>query len=81
LKVLCVGADAVDRDQLGESLDWSAPALLRQIGLPMDDPLELQVATYKRHAILKILGSGVQHYRFQYLSLQLSVDVHLSLKV
>jgi menaquinone-9 beta-reductase len=62
LQVLCVEADAEDRDPVGESLDWSAPELLRQLGLPMDALLEQQVATYKRHVILKIRGGGVQHY-------------------
>ena len=35
LRVLCIEADPVDSDPVGESLDWSAPDLLKALGLPM----------------------------------------------
>jgi menaquinone-9 beta-reductase len=35
LRVLCIESQAADRAPVGESLDWSAPELLRDLGLPM----------------------------------------------
>jgi len=62
MTVLCIEAEVADSDPVGESLDWSAPELLRQIGLPMEDLLRDGAATYKRHVILKLLGGAEQHY-------------------
>jgi len=61
-KVLCIEPDVEDSDPVGESLDWSAPELLRQLGLPMEDLLRNGMATYKRHVILKLRGGAEQHY-------------------
>jgi menaquinone-9 beta-reductase len=61
-KVRCIEAEAVDGDPVGESLDWSAPALLKALGLPMEYLLEQGIATYKRHVILKLLDGSEQHY-------------------
>jgi len=33
LRVLCIEADVADTDPVGESLDWSAPDLLKALGL------------------------------------------------
>jgi flavin-dependent dehydrogenase len=62
LQVLCIEANAVDRDPVGESLDWSAPDLLKALGLPMEHLLEQGVATYKRHVVLKLRDGSEQHY-------------------
>jgi len=62
LRVLCIEADSVDRDPVGESLDWSAPALLKDLGLPMEYLLEQGIATYKRHVVLKLRDGSEQHY-------------------
>ena len=35
LRVLCVGACGIENDAIGESLDWSAPGLLADLGLTM----------------------------------------------
>jgi menaquinone-9 beta-reductase len=62
LRVLCIEADPVDIDPVGESLDWSAPDLLRALGLPMEFLLEQGIATYKRHVVLKLRDGSEQHY-------------------
>lgn len=61
-KVLCIDADFSDHDPVGESLDWSAPALLKSLGLPMEDLLEKGIATYKLHVVLKLKDGSEQHY-------------------
>jgi flavin-dependent dehydrogenase len=62
LKVLCIEARPNDDDPVGESLDWSAPALLKSLGFPMEFLLEQGIATYKRHVILKLRDGSEQHY-------------------
>jgi len=62
LKVLCIEEHLTDNDPVGESLDWSAPALLKSLGLPMEDLLERGIATYKRHVILRLRDGSEQHY-------------------
>jgi menaquinone-9 beta-reductase len=59
LRVLCIEADKANTDPVGESLDWSAPALLKVLGLTMEQLIENKVATYKRHVTLK-LGDGCE---------------------
>jgi flavin-dependent dehydrogenase len=54
LRVLCIEAAESVRQPVGESLDWSSPDLLRALGLPMDDLIETQIATWKRHVILRL---------------------------
>jgi flavin-dependent dehydrogenase len=62
LKVLCIEPQAIDDDPVGESLDWSAPALLEALGLPMNELLQQGVATYKRHVVLRLADGSEQHY-------------------
>jgi menaquinone-9 beta-reductase len=62
LQVLCIEAEDRDSNPVGESLDWSAPELLRALGLPMDYLLREEIATWKRHVILKIRGGAERHY-------------------
>jgi flavin-dependent dehydrogenase len=57
LRVLCIEPDVDDTDAVGESLDWSAPALLNALGLGMEQLIAKKIATYKRHVTLK-LGDG-----------------------
>jgi flavin-dependent dehydrogenase len=57
LRVLCVEPDVADTTSVGESLDWSAPALLKVLGLSMEQLVAEKIATYKRHVTLK-LGDG-----------------------
>jgi menaquinone-9 beta-reductase len=57
LRVLCIEPDVDDLSSVGESLDWSAPALLQALGLGMEELIDKKIATYKRHVTLK-LGDG-----------------------
>ena len=62
LRVLCIEAAAESRDAVGESLDWSAPDLLANLGLPMTNLLDQHVATWKRHVILRLRSGATEHY-------------------
>ena len=62
LRVRCIEADPVNGDPVGESLDWSAPGLLKALGLPMEDLLQQGIATYKRHVVLKLKDGSERHY-------------------
>jgi menaquinone-9 beta-reductase len=54
LKVICIEPESSARQAVGESLDWSAPELLKALGLPMDELIQTSAATWKRHVILKL---------------------------
>lgn len=62
LDVLCVGPDPSATHPVGESLDWSAPALLAGVGLPMETLIAEGIATYKRHVTLKLADGAERHY-------------------
>jgi menaquinone-9 beta-reductase len=49
LRVLCIEPDEFPHDRVGESLDWSAPATLAQLGISVESLIEDQVAVYKKH--------------------------------
>jgi menaquinone-9 beta-reductase len=49
LRVLCIEPEKFPHDRVGESLDWSSPAMLAQLGISRDSLIADQVATYKRH--------------------------------
>ena len=62
LKVVCVEPPQAARQPVGESLDWSAPELLKHLGLPEEDLLASQIATWKRHVTLKMPDGSEVHY-------------------
>lgn len=62
MRVACIEPDPENCDPVGESLDWSAPELLKGLDLPMDRLLREGVATYKRHVILKLISGAARHY-------------------
>jgi len=62
LRVVCIEPDEARRDAVGESLDWSAPALLDDLGLPMEHLVGEQSATWKRHVTLKTRDGCAEHY-------------------
>jgi flavin-dependent dehydrogenase len=62
LRVLCLEAASSDTDAVGESLDWSAPDLLENLGLSMEELIRRGLATYKRHVILKLQDGAEQQY-------------------
>jgi len=62
LSVICLEPAESVRQPVGESLDWSAPELLRVLGLPMEDLLARKIATWKRHVTLKMRDGCGAHY-------------------
>jgi flavin-dependent dehydrogenase len=62
LRVTCIEPAETIRQPVGESLDWSAPDLLRNLGLPMEDLIKAQTATWKRHVTLKSRDGCSEHY-------------------
>ena len=62
LRVQCMQGDVSNSDAVGESLDWSAPALLHALGLPMKDLVDQGIATYKHHVVLKLRDGAEQEY-------------------
>jgi flavin-dependent dehydrogenase len=62
LSVTCVRSDELSSDPVGESLDWSAPDLLKGIGLPIDTLVRRGIATTKQHVTLQLLEGSERHY-------------------
>jgi menaquinone-9 beta-reductase len=62
LKVTCISPAEPTRSPIGESLDWSAPDLLKSLGLPMDHLIETRMATWKRHVTLRMRDGCSEHY-------------------
>lgn len=61
-KVICIEPATSVGQSVGESLDWSAPDLLCALGLPMEQLVQSQIATWKRHVTLKMTDGCSQHY-------------------
>ncbi len=62
LKVVCIEPQQVVRPPVGESLDWSAPALLNKLGLSPDGLIASRIATWKRHVTLEMSDGCATHY-------------------
>jgi len=62
LKVICIDPAEANRPPVGESLDWSAPDLLKDLGFPMDDIIATHLGTWKRHVIMKLPEGPSQDY-------------------
>jgi flavin-dependent dehydrogenase len=62
LRIVCIEPEETVRPPVGESLDWSAPELLSALGLPMDDLIGAQMATWKRHVTVKLRDGSFEHY-------------------
>ena len=62
LKVVCIEPQQATRPPVGESLDWSAPALFEQLGLSPDSLLASRIATWKKHVTLKMRDGCDVHY-------------------
>jgi menaquinone-9 beta-reductase len=62
LRVICIEPTPPVRQSVGESLDWSAPELLRALGLPMEQLVQSQIATWKRHVTVKQRDGCSTHY-------------------
>jgi flavin-dependent dehydrogenase len=61
-QVVCIEPAAEDGGVVGESLDWSAPDLLRALGLPMERLLADDIATWKKHVTVQMQDGCVHHY-------------------
>jgi flavin-dependent dehydrogenase len=62
-QVLCIEADPDSNKIVGESLDWSAPALFDVLGLSMERLMADGIATYKRHVTVRLDDGSSQHYQ------------------
>ena len=62
LRVLCIEADIADPTPVGESLDWSAPDLLANLGFPMQRLIDEGFGTWKRHVILRLADGTTAEY-------------------
>jgi menaquinone-9 beta-reductase len=62
LKVVCIEPRQPVRPPVGESLDWSAPDLLRRLGLSSEGLLASRIATWKRHVTLRMRDGCDAHY-------------------
>ena len=48
---------------VGESLDWSAPGLLADLGLPMDELIASRAANWKSHIVIHRTDGSKRNYR------------------
>ncbi len=62
LSVLCVETAIEESSAVGESLDWSAPQLLRNLGLSIDQLISEGIATWKRHVVLRLSDGSTYQY-------------------
>lgn len=62
LRVLCIEAQEANTTAVGESLDWSAPELLNELGLPMQKLIDEGFGTWKRHVTLQLADGSTMHY-------------------
>ncbi|KAA6460346.1 FAD-binding protein [Acidobacteria bacterium AB60] len=61
-RVLCIEQRKEIRDIVGESLDWSAPDLFANLGLPMEDLVSKEAATWKRHITVALPGGADREF-------------------
>ena len=62
LQVICLEPKREFKHVVGESLDWSAPELFRELGLSMEHLVGEGIATYKRHVILQLRDGSRAEY-------------------
>ena len=62
LRVICLEPRESFHHIVGESLDWSAPQLLAQLGLPMEELVSSGAATFKRHITVTAPDGSQQEY-------------------
>lgn len=58
LTVVCVESEPYPHSRVGESLDWSSPWLLEQLGVAPDGLIDDGVATYKNHIVVTEVGKA-----------------------
>jgi flavin-dependent dehydrogenase len=62
LRVVCIEPDDATRQEVGESLDWSAPDFFNALGLPMEEMVKGGFGTWKRHVTVKLRDGASEHY-------------------
>jgi menaquinone-9 beta-reductase len=69
LKTVCIDPADAARPPVGESLDWSTPDLLGDLGLPLHDVLAQRLGTLKRRVVIKSRqGKTEEYFPFPWLS-------------
>jgi flavin-dependent dehydrogenase len=61
-RVICIEQQKEITHTVGESLDWSAPELLANLGLPMDELVSAGAATWKKHITVTRNDSDTREY-------------------
>jgi menaquinone-9 beta-reductase len=56
LRVVCIEPEPFPHARVGESLDWSTPGLLADLGFSRDELIRRQIGTYKRNFQVESLG-------------------------
>jgi flavin-dependent dehydrogenase len=62
LEVICLEPREIFSKIVGESLDWSAPQLFAQLGLPMEELVEAGAATFKRHITITTIDGSHEEF-------------------
>jgi menaquinone-9 beta-reductase len=62
LQTICIDPDHTARQPVGESLDWSTPDLLGNLGLALDDILARRLGTLKRRVVIKPRQGRTEEY-------------------
>lgn len=62
LRVTCIEQRREIYNIVGESLDWSAPDLFANLGLPMEELISTEAATWKRHITVMRTDSGKKEF-------------------
>jgi flavin-dependent dehydrogenase len=69
LKTVCIDPADTSRQPVGESLDWSTPDLLGNLGLSLDDVLARRIGTLKRRVVVKSReGQTEEYFPFSWFS-------------
>jgi menaquinone-9 beta-reductase len=69
LKTVCIDPADSSRQPVGESLDWSTPDLLGNLGLPLDEVLGERIGTLKRRVVIKSReGHSEEYFPFPWFS-------------
>src|SRR5579863_5038385 len=61
-RVICIEQRKDIANTVGESPDWSAPGLLADLGLPMEELISTGAATWKRHITVARTDSRRKEY-------------------
>jgi flavin-dependent dehydrogenase len=61
-RVLCIEQRKKISNTVGESLDWSAPDLFANLGLPTEELVSTEAATWKRHITVARIGGEEEEF-------------------